>query len=255
MLARGDRRSGRSRARGRGGSSGSRGLDGSGGVDGRRSDRGLRSGRLRRLDGGSSRGGDGRRSGRSDRSSRGRGSGGRRSRRRRGGRSGSDGDGGKLATGSRVALDLAIANLADGDGDGGGDDLGLTVTDDGNDSGGDHGGSNDVAGGNRGVRAAREDAQVNGRALRSPASVVQVGEVSRLALVEGSRATESEGAVATDGEARGVDDTGLGRAVELELVVGDDGANAALGICENAVLQGQVKSALLAAVAASLVIC
>jgi hypothetical protein len=49
--------------------------------------------------------------------------------------------------------------------------------------------------------------------------------------------TNGQRAVAADGEAARIDGAGLGRAVELELVVRDDGACAAVAVAQNAVVQ------------------
>ena len=71
----------------------------------------------------------------------------------------------------------------------------------------------------RGLRsrgAATEDVDVDGRALRGPAAVVDVVEVAALARVPDDRVAEREGAVAAGGEAGGVDGASLGRLVELE---------------------------------------
>jgi hypothetical protein len=50
-----------------------------------------------------------------------------------------------------------------------------------------------------------------------------------------SRAADCKGPVGADGEAACVDGAGLWRAVELELVVCDDGACAARGVAQDAV--------------------
>ena len=54
----------------------------------------------------------------------------------------------------------------------------------------------------------------------SPGSVVEVVEGAGEALVEDCGTADCEGAVGAEGEAAGVDGAGLGRGVELELVVG-----------------------------------
>lgn len=55
-----------------------------------------------------------------------------------------------------------------------------------------------------------------------PVSVIEIVEITRQTLVEYCRASESETAVATVGEARGIDGTGLRWVIELELVIGSD---------------------------------
>lgn len=168
-------------------------------------------------------------------------------RRSRGGRR--LGDGRKLTAGRGVTLDLAVAYLANGDGHSGGNNLGLAVLDDRDESGRNHGGANDVAarGDSRSV-AARKNREVDGRTLLGPVAVVEVVEVTREAAVESGRSTESEGTVLADREARRVDDASLGRSVKLELEVGNNGSGAALGVGEDTVLEGEVQRALLTAV-------
>ncbi|TKW54609.1 hypothetical protein CTA1_3440 [Colletotrichum tanaceti] len=232
-------------ARGDGGSHGSGGARGgsrgrAGRVDGRRgvgrNSRDLR-GRLDRRNSGRS--GDGSGSRRRDGSSR-RGVGRLAS---TGLRSGA-GDGRELAARSGVTLDLAIVDLADGNRNGGGDHLRLAILDDGHESSGDHGGSNDLATrGDRGVLTAGQDREVDGGALLGPVTVVQVVEVAREAAVEGGRSTKSERAVGADRKARGVDDTGLGGTIELELEVRDDGTSTVLRVGQDAVLEGEIKGA------------
>lgn len=163
------------------------------------------------------------------------------------------GDGRNLATRSGVTLDLAIANLANGNRDGGGNDLGLAVLDDSNERRGHHGGTDNVAARwDRSVFATGEDRKVDGRALLGPVTVIEVVEVARQAAVESRGATQSERAVGADREARSVNHTSLRGAVELELVVGNNGANAALRISEDTVLESEVQRSLLTAVASGL---
>jgi hypothetical protein len=74
-----------------------------------------------------------------------------------------------------------------------------------------------------------------------PLSVVQVVEDGAVrsaawALVECGSAVEGEIAVA-DRPATGIDGAGLGRSVELELVVGDDASGTTEAISEDAILE------------------
>lgn len=146
---------------------------------------------------------------------------------------------------------LTIANLANGDRNGGGDDLGLAVRDRlDNGCGDDLGGHNlaVVRLGHVGVAAvARHGNDLDSLALGSPVTIVQVVEVARLALVPNRRPAEGERLVPADGEASGVDGASLGRVVELELVVGRNVSCPALSIGEDAVGQGQEQGAVGAA--------
>ena len=80
---------------------------------------------------------------------------------------------------------------------------------------------------------------VDGRAGVGPVAVVQVVEVAAVAAVEDSGAAKSEGVIAADGEAAGVDGTGLRRAVELELEVRGDVAGSALLVGQDTVGKSQ----------------
>jgi hypothetical protein len=151
-----------------------------------------------------------------------------------------------------VALDLAVANLADGDGNSGRKDLRLAVRKRLHNGGGDDLGSDNLSIARlirttRGSIATRHGDDLNGLALGSPVAVVKVVKVTRLALVPGSRVTEGQRVVTTDGETGGVNGTGLGRAVELELVVGCNVSSAVLSIGQDTILQGEQKSAVRAA--------
>jgi hypothetical protein len=81
--------------------------------------------------------------------------------------------------------------------------------------------------------------------LASIVLVVEVVEAAAQALVPYCRAAESERAVATDGEAGGVDCACLGWAIKLKLLVGGDVAGAAGGIGEDTVLEHDVEGAVL----------
>lgn len=78
-------------------------------------------------------------------------------------------------------------------------------------------------------------------ALLASGLVVKVVEVAAQALEEDSGVAEGEGAVAASRPASSVDGASLGRAVELELVVGGDVTSAVLGVGENTILEGDLK--------------
>ena len=59
--------------------------------------------------------------------------------------------------------------------------------------------------------------------------------------MESGLATKSKRAVGASGPASSVDGASLGRAVELELVVGGDVTGAVLGVKEYTVLEGDLK--------------
>lgn len=170
---------------------------------------------------------------------------------------------GDRSTGSLVAgggdnLDLTVGNLlvdlAQRNGDHGGVNLGLAVANGGDDSGLHHAGSN---GGLAGVAsrlvavvsAARGGDELNRLALLSPVLVVEVVEVTRQALVEDGGGAEGNGAVVAGRETASVDGAGLGRAVKLELTVGDNGAGAALAVPEDTVVESQDEGGVFGAVA------
>lgn len=67
--------------------------------------------------------------------------------------------------------------------------------------------------------AAGDHVQSNRRALWRPVGVVQVVEVAAKALIEDGGITKRDGTIATNREARGDKGAGLGRGIELELVV------------------------------------
>lgn len=79
--------------------------------------------------------------------------------------------------------------------------------------------------------------------MRSPIAVIKVVEVSADALIEDVGSTEGERAIVAKGEASGIDSSGLGRTVELELVVGGDISSALLGIRELPTSQRDDKAA------------
>lgn len=129
-----------------------------------------------------------------------------------------------------------LRDLADGDASRGRLDLGLSVGEGAHDGGRDDLGADDLAVISLGGSAATwQDDNFDGRALGGPVAVVEVEEVARLALVEDSRAAESQRAVATRGEARGEDGAGLGRLVKLELEVASDVTSSGLGVRQNTV--------------------
>ena len=144
-----------------------------------------------------------------------------------------------------MSLDLAITNLAHGDGDGGGNNLGLAVREDGDNGGSDHAGSDGVLAVAAGSAAlggllsgtARHGDNLDGVALRSPVTVVEVVEAARQALVEDGGRTQGERAIVASGETGSVDGTSLRRSVELELVVGDNGTSAVLLVLEDTIVK------------------
>lgn len=145
---------------------------------------------------------------------------------------------GSASGSSSASLDLAVGDLAHGSTRGGG--LDLTIGDLGDRSlngsllGLAVGKLRSSAGG--GGRAGADDVDVDIVALLAGGLVVvEVVEVAAQALVEDGRATEGKRAVAASGPASGVDCAGLGRAVELELVVGSDVTGAVLGVGEDTV--------------------
>lgn len=152
-------------------------------------------------------------------------------------------------------LDLTIANLANGNGNAGSNDLGLTITQ-GSDNGGlDNSGSDNLA--VRNLRhsvlaAARHSNDRNRLALLGPVLVVQVVECTREAAVEGLGLAQSEHIVLANGEAAGEESTGLSGLVELELVVGGNVTNAILRILGGAILKGHDEDTVLATFRASL---
>lgn len=93
---------------------------------------------------------------------------------------------------------------------------------------------------------ARDNLNIDWLALLSDSLVVEVVDVSRLALVENSAVTKCEVVGwRADGEASGVDGTSLSSFwVELKLAVGNDGAGAAMGVKENTVVKLGDKSSL-----------
>jgi hypothetical protein len=136
---------------------------------------------------------------------------------------------GNLRNGSTgcAGLDLTVRDLGDGSGRG---LLGLAV-----------GELRSSALGRGGARAGTDDLDGDLVALLAGALVVQVVEVTAQALVESGLATKSERAVGASGPASSVDGTSLGRAVELELVVGGNVTGTLLGVKEHTVLEGDLK--------------
>jgi hypothetical protein len=68
-----------------------------------------------------------------------------------------------------------------------------------------------------------------------PFAVVQVEKRTTNALVEDGRTAQCKALVAAKGEARGVDGTGLGWAIELELKIGSNIASATVLICQDGI--------------------
>lgn len=148
-------------------------------------------------------------------------------------------------------LNLTISDLADGDVDRGRDDLGLSVT-----QSRDDGCLNDASSDDLTVTNVRDDSVLstagdrndgNGFALLGPVTVVQVVEVTRETLVERRRFAQSQGAVLAKREAAGDEGTGLGRTVELELVVGCNISSPVLRIDDGSISQTNNEDAVLSA--------
>jgi hypothetical protein len=154
-----------------------------------------------------------------------------------------------------VSLDLPITNLAHGDRNRSGNDLRLTICENGDDGGSNHSGTDDLAVAllsNCSSGSASQDVDVDWRTLSRPVAVVQVVEGTREALVEGGRTAKCERAVSADREARGEDSAGLRGTVELELEVGGDVTSATEGVEEDAIGQGENQNTLTSAVSALL---
>jgi len=96
---------------------------------------------------------------------------------------------------------------------------------------------------NRARRAAGDGIDQDCLAVRSPIAVIQVVEVSADALIEDVGSTEGERAIVAEGEASGIDGSGLRRVVELELEVGGNISSAFLGIGELPTSQREDKAA------------
>jgi len=115
-------------------------------------------------------------------------------------------------------LDLAVRDLR---GNWGGSDLAVT----------------DLAGNGA---TTRDDVDVDRAALAGSVVVVEVVEGTAQALLEDSVGAEDEGVVVgADGPAGVVDGAGLSGVVELELVVGGDVADTALGILQDTAAEGE----------------
>lgn len=140
----------------------------------------------------------------------------------------------------RNLRDLAKRNLC-----GRRPNLRLAVAERGDDRGGDYLSSDDLSVTSlASVAAAVHDDDLDGRALWSPGTVVQVEKIAARALIKDGRATQGEGTVAASREARSVDGASLGWLVELELVVCRDVSSAGLSIFENTVLKGSNQNAI-----------
>lgn len=145
-----------------------------------------------------------------------------------------------------MSLDLSISDLADWNDDAGWVYLRLAICDS------RHNGSLDHLGADGGlfstvtsisitssVSVARNYNNLDWLALRRPVTVVQVIEVSGLALVEGGRATQTQFAVGARGEAARVDGIDLRRIIKLELIVGRNVPSTILGILQNSIVECQ----------------
>lgn len=82
----------------------------------------------------------------------------------------------------------------------------------------------------------RQEANLDANLLALCANVlvVQVVEAARRALPPARGAANGQAGVSADGEAACVDGACLGRAVKLELAVGDHGAGAPVAVAEDA---------------------
>lgn len=143
-----------------------------------------------------------------------------------------------LSDGStRWCLDLTVADLGHGHRDHGRDDLRLAIRQLGDDGSGNHGGTDDRAAWSAGTSTAGHDEDGNLLALRRPVTIVEVVEVAGQAAVPVLARTKSKSTVTADGETARVDGTGLGGAVELELVVVGNVTSAVLSIPKVAALE------------------
>ena len=152
-------------------------------------------------------------------------------------------------------LNLPVSDLAHGDRDRGGNDLRLTIRENGDDSRRDDRSANNLAVSNLSDRAgasASDDVDVDWAALGRPVAIVQVVERSGEALVENGRAAKSQRAVAANREARGEDCAGLSRSVELELEVGGNVSGTALAVGEDAVGESRNQDSVIGTTAALL---
>lgn len=79
------------------------------------------------------------------------------------------------------------------------------------------------------------------RALSGPVTIVEVVEASAQALVEDVGAAQGKRTIAADRESSREESTGLGRGVELKLVVGGDVSSASFGVLEDTVGEGKLE--------------
>ncbi len=147
-------------------------------------------------------------------------------------------------------LDLTVSYLAQGHFYRRGDDLGLTIAQCGDDSCLDNASSDeltvsDVCNGSL-LPSAGNSNDGNGLALLGPVAVVQIVEVTREALVESRRVTQCQDVVLAEGEAAGDEGTGLGRTIELELVVGCDIPSSVFCVVDRSVRQTNNEDTVLA---------
>lgn len=135
-----------------------------------------------------------------------------------------------------------LRDLAQGNACGGSLDLRLAIA-----QGAHNGGRNNLRANNLTIgslgssrigSATRQDDNLDRLALGGPVAVVQVVEVARQTLVPDSRAAQSQRAVAASREASRVDGTGLGRGIELELVVGRNVTSARLAVGQDTAREG-----------------
>lgn len=136
-----------------------------------------------------------------------------------------------------------LRNLADGNTSGGGADLRLAVAEIAHNGGGDNLSTDNLSIARLIGATAGENDNLDRGALSGPVAIVQVVEVARLALIPNSGATKGKRAVVARAEASGVDSTGLGRVVKLELEVASNIAGTALSISQDRARQGGDKNA------------
>lgn len=129
---------------------------------------------------------------------------------------------------------LTIADLAHWDHRRGGDDLRLTIAQGHHDRRRNHGAADDVLG-ILDISAAGHDVEPDRRALLGDPAVIQVVDVTGLALVEDGGVTEGDGAIPADRESGRVESASLRGTVELELEVVGQVRDATLGILHDGI--------------------
>lgn len=136
-----------------------------------------------------------------------------------------------------------MRNLADRNASGGGSDLRLAVAQGAHNGGSDYLSADHLAIARLVGATAGENDNLDWGALGGPVAVIQVVEVTRLALVPNSRATKGERAIVARAKACGVDGTGLRGFVELELKVTGNIASTVKSVSQDGVGKGGDKDA------------